>query len=95
MSAHERDVAYLLGCLKTHADKFPAPSHMMELLDRLNIQSMAANAARYRVIRNPPYSNQYGDLYAMTFQGDGDMVLKGEALDKAADAALQAKKGDE
>lgn len=50
----------------------------------------ALDAARYRCIRNPPYSDRYGDLYAMTFQGDGDIPLKGEALDAAADRALSA-----
>jgi len=50
----------------------------------------ALDAKRYRCIRNPPYSDRYGDLYAMTFQGDGDIPLKGEALDAATDRALAA-----
>lgn len=52
----------------------------------------ALDAARYRAIRNPPYSDRYGDLYAMTFQGDGDIPLKGDALDAAADAAIAAQR---
>lgn len=55
----------------------------------------ALDAKRYRAIRNPPYSDRYGDLYAMTFQGDGDIPLKGDELDAAADAAIAAqRKGD-
>ncbi|MGZ0105169.1 hypothetical protein [Achromobacter sp. KK8] len=55
----------------------------------------ALDAERYRAIRNPPYSDRYGDLYAMTFQGDGDIPLKGDELDAAADAAIAAqRKGD-
>jgi hypothetical protein len=48
------------------------------------------DAQRYRAIRNPPYSDQHGDLYAMCFEGDGDIVLKGDDLDAAADSAIKA-----
>lgn len=66
---------------------------MRDLIDLASANSPvvdALDARRYRAIRNPPYSNRYGDLYAMTFQGDGDIPLKGDALDAAADAALAA-----
>lgn len=29
------DLAYLLECVETHADKFPAPAHMRSLVDRI------------------------------------------------------------
>lgn len=48
------------------------------------------DAKRYRRIRNGPHSDRYGDLYAMAFQGDGDIPLKGDALDFAVDAAIAA-----
>jgi hypothetical protein len=47
-----------------------------------------SDAERYRCIRNAPYSDQYGDLYAMTFQGDGDVPVKGDELDALCDAAI-------
>jgi len=50
-------------------------------------EALSADAERYRCIRNPPYSDNWGDIYAMTFQRSGDMVLNGEQLDYAADAA--------
>jgi hypothetical protein len=50
-------------------------------------EALRADAERYRCIRNPPYSDNWGDIYAMTFQRSGDMVLNGEQLDYAADAA--------
>lgn len=67
---------------------------MRDLIDLASANSPvveALDARRYRAIRNPPYSDRYGDLYAMTFQGDGDIPLKGDALDAAADAALAAR----
>jgi len=57
------------------------------------LATLEADAGRYRCIRNPPYSDQWGDVYAMTFQRTGDMVLKGEELDRVADAAIDAAKG--
>lgn len=53
-------------------------------------QQDALDAARYLRIRNGPHSDNYGDLYAMSFQGDGDIVVKGERLDDFADAAIAA-----
>ena len=53
----------------------------------------ARDAGRYRQIRNPPYSDNYGDLYAMSFQGDGDIPVKGLELDRVVDAAIAAKGG--
>jgi len=50
-------------------------------------EALRVDAERYRCIRNPPYSDNWGDIYAMTFQRSGDMVLNGEQLDYAADAA--------
>ncbi|WP_315127307.1 hypothetical protein [Comamonas antarctica] len=56
----------------------------------------ARDAARYRRIRNGPHSDRYGDLYAMTFQGDGDLSVTGDELDRVVDAAIaaQAKGGE-
>lgn len=39
------DLAYLLECVETHADKFPVPSHMQELVKRVRAQS--ANPVGY------------------------------------------------
>ncbi|SPA24538.1 hypothetical protein CBM2637_A140074 [Cupriavidus taiwanensis] len=52
----------------------------------------ARDAARYRRIRNGPYSDQHGDVYAMTFQGDGDIPIHREELDRIVDAAMSASK---
>ena len=48
----------------------------------------ATDAQRYRRIRNGPYSDRHGDVYAMTFQGNGDVPIKREELDRIVDAAL-------
>lgn len=52
----------------------------------------ARDAARYRRIRNGPHSDRHGDVYAMTFQPDGDEPIHGEALDICVDAAMSASK---
>ncbi|WP_322997156.1 hypothetical protein [Castellaniella sp.] len=49
------------------------------------------DAERYRRIRNGPYSYRHGDVYAMIFQGAGDIPIKGDDLDAAIDAARAAK----
>jgi hypothetical protein len=53
----------------------------------------ALDAKRYRRIRNGPHSDNYGDLYGMTFQGDGDVPVTGAELDAACDAALRQAAG--
>lgn len=58
-------------------------------------QELREDAARYRAIRNAPYSDRHGDLYAMTFQGDGDLPVHGADLDVMADAAIAAQGGAE
>ena len=59
-------------------------------------EQLEKDAARYQVLRNPPYSGNWGDVYAMTFQRTGDMPLKEEELDFAIDrlicAAMEASK---
>lgn len=47
------------------------------------------DAERYRRIRNGPHSERHGDLYAMTFQGEGDHPVAGEELDRFVDAAIK------
>ncbi len=56
-------------------------------------KALELDAKRYQCIRNPPYSDNYGDLYAMTFQGDGDVPIKGEVLDGFVDAKLAQAEG--
>lgn len=55
---------------------------------RTRLAEVEKDAARYLAIRNPPYSDNWGDLYAMTFQRTGDIPLKGVDLDAAADSAI-------
>ena len=59
------------------------------------VEALRADAERYRAIRNPPYSDNWGDLYAMTFQRTGDLVLKGDELDKRADQSIAARAAQE
>lgn len=60
------------------------------------LEKAEKDARRYQVLRNPPYSDNWGDVYAMTFQRTGDMPLKEEELDAAVDrliyAAMEASK---
>lgn len=69
--------------------RYAIRSALMDCFSEAN--EVAKDAERYRCIRNPPYSDRHGDLYAMTFQGDGDVPLKGDALDVAADDAIGRK----
>jgi hypothetical protein len=52
------------------------------------IAALRKDAERYQRIRNGPGSDMYGDVYAMSFQGDGDIPVDGEELDRFVDAAM-------
>ena len=70
------------------------PSQFWTVTPKL-YEALKADAERYRAIRNPPYSDNWGDLYAMTFQRTGDLVLKGDELDKRADQSIAARAAQE
>lgn len=48
-----------------------------------------ADAERYRRIRNGPYSDRHGDVYAMVFDAEGDVPVHGDVLDAAMDAIFK------
>lgn len=54
----------------------------------------ARDAQRYRRIRNGPYSDRHGDIYAMVFAGMGDFPIKGQDLDNAVDQAIARGNGE-
>jgi hypothetical protein len=35
----EQDLEYLLSCVEAHADKFPVPEHMRQLVARIRVQA--------------------------------------------------------
>lgn len=78
-------IAHIVAPLCDQLKATPAALH--------RVQDDARDAARYRRIRNGPHSDRYGDVYAMTFQGDGDLPVKGDELDRVADAARAAQGG--
>lgn len=57
----------------------------------VDLVQQALDAQRYRRIRNGPHSDRHGDLYAMTFQGDGDVPVNGQDLDQIVDASIASK----
>lgn len=78
-------------CLPCSYYMDPPDGGNVELTEQL--ARMAQDAARYRRIRNGPYSDRHGDVYAMTFQPDGDQPIDGAELDSFVDAAMAQRRG--
>lgn len=72
------------GWLANRANTLMAAADEIERL-----RGVEADARRYRRIRNGPYSDTHGDVYAMIFAGEGDYPLDGISLDEAVDAAIK------
>jgi hypothetical protein len=66
----------------------PVYAHTLVTTLTAERDALKVDAERYRRIRNGPGSDMYGDVYAMSFQGDGDIPVDGEELDRFVDAAI-------